>query len=129
MSQSPPPNWPQQEPGQGNPFADQQESPFGPGGPYPGQYAPPPRLEDDPAMRWVLPVGQSGWAIAAGYLGLFSLICFPAPLAVLCSLMAIRELRRNPRLSGWGRAIFGLVLGIFGSIGLAFGIIAAIAER
>jgi hypothetical protein len=61
-----------------------------------------------------LPVGTSGWAIAAGYLGLFSLICFPAPLALLCGIIAIWHLRRNPRLSGWGRAIFGVVMGAIG---------------
>ena len=67
-------------------------------------------------MRWVLPVGTSGWAIAAGYLGLFSILCLPGPIAILCSIMAIRDLRRNPRLSGWGRAIFGLVLGTLGTL-------------
>ena len=128
MSQSQPPNW-REQPSQGNPFSDQGQSPFGPGGPYPGHYTPPPRIEDDLAMRWVLPVGTSGWAIAAGYLGLFSLICFPAPLALLCSLMAIRDLRRNPRLSGWGRAILGLVLGTLGSLGLAIGILGAMSGR
>src|SRR5687767_14605137 len=100
MSQ-PPASWPPQGPG--NPFSEQPPSPYGPGGPYPGgpypgPYGQPPRLEDDPAMRWVIPVGTSGWAIAAGYLGLFSLLCFPGPLAVVCGLMAIRELRRNPRM-------------------------------
>lgn len=114
MSQ-PPPNWP--PPGSGNPFADQPPG-YGPGG-YPGGpngHGPPTSIEDDPAMRWVLPVGTSGWAIAAGYLGLFSLLCLPGPLAILCGLMAIRELRRNPKLSGWGRAIFGLVLGTLGTL-------------
>lgn len=120
MSQ--PPNWPP-PPGSGNPFADQ-PPPYGPGGQhpggqYPGYYGPPPtRIEDDPAMRWVLPVGTSGWAIAAGYLGLFSVLCLPGPLAILCGLMAIRDLRRNPQLSGWGRAIVGLVLGTLGTLGL-----------
>ena len=121
MSQSPPPNWPQQQPQPGqNPFSDQGQSPFGPGGPYPGQFAPPPRpLEDEPGMRWILPVGQSVWSIVAGYLGLFSLICIPAPLALLVSLIAIWHLKKNPRLSGWGRAIFGLVMGLLGTIGFA----------
>ena len=33
-------------------------------------YAPPrPAPGDDPVMRMLLPVGRSGWAIAAGYLG------------------------------------------------------------
>ena len=106
----PPPPWPHA--GQ-NPFGDQGQSPFPPGSIPPGYYAPPPRpLEDEPAMRWILPVGTSGWAIAAGYFGLFSLLCFPAPLAIILSLVAIWHLRKNPRLSGWGRAIFGLVMGV-----------------
>ena len=125
MSQAPP-NWPQQ-PGGENPFSDRGQSPFGPGGPYPGPFNPPPRIEDDPAMRWVLPVGTSVWAIAAGYLGLFSLICFPAPLALLCGIVAVYQLRKNPRLSGWGRAILGIVLGTLGSIGLAFFLVALAA--
>jgi hypothetical protein len=132
MSQSPfgPPNGP--PPGGPNPFADfppaGQPPPGFPGSPY----GPPQRLEDDPAMRWVLPVGTSGWAIAAGYLGLFSLLCLPGPLAIICGLMAIRELRRNPRLSGWGRAILGLVLGTLGTLVLVpmvIGMIGAALEK
>jgi hypothetical protein len=36
-------------------------------------------LGDDPAMRLLLPVGLSGWAIASGYLGLVSVLLIPAP--------------------------------------------------
>lgn len=124
MSQMPPH---QPQAGQ-NPFAERPpESPFGPGGPYASPVGmPPPALEDNMALRWIVPIGHSLWAIAAGYLGLFSLVCFPAPLALFCSLMAIRDLRRNPRLSGWGRAILGLVLGTLGTIGLSLGILAAL---
>ena len=106
----PQPAWPQA--GQ-NPFADQGQSPILAEAVPSGYYGPPPRpLEDEPGMRWVLPVGTSVWAIAAGYFGLFSLLCFPAPLAIILSLVAIWHLRRNPGLSGWGRAIFGLVMGV-----------------
>lgn len=121
MSQ--PPNQPQQ-----NPFSEQGPSPFGPGGPYPGPYGPPqPRLEDDPAMRWVLPVGQSVWSIIAGYLGLFSVLCLPAPLALLFGIIAVVHLRKNPQMSGWGRAIFGLVMGVIGTVGFAIMMIAIAA--
>ena len=54
-------------------------------------------------------------AIAAGYLGLFSLIPFFAPIALIVSIIAIVQLRRNPQLHGMGRAIFGLVTGILGT--------------
>jgi hypothetical protein len=117
MSQ--PPNW--QPPSQ-NPFSDQGQSPFAPGAPiqpaYPpgGPYPPSRPLEDEPGMRWLLPVGQSVWSIIAGYLGLFSVICFPAPLALLFGIIAVVHLRNNPRLSGWGRAIFGLVMGTIGTV-------------
>ena len=106
----------------GNPFAS---SPGGAGNPY---APPPPRpvqdLGEDPAMRMLLPVGRSGWAIAAGYLGLFATLCFLAPVALIVSIIAIVHLRRNPKLHGWGRAIFGLVMGIVFTILLIFMLIA-----
>jgi hypothetical protein len=68
-------------------------------------------IGDDPAMRMVLPVGQSGWAIASGYLGLVSVLVLPAPFAVLTGILALREIRRNPKKHGKGRAIFGIVMG------------------
>jgi len=73
-------------------------------------------LGDDPMMRVLLPVGLSGWAIAAGYLGLFSMLVLPAPLALLCGIMAIREIRQNPKKHGMGRAVFGIVAGGLGTI-------------
>jgi hypothetical protein len=82
--------------------------------------APEPGLGSDPVARALLPVGRSGWAIAAGYLGLFSLLFVPAPLAVVVSLVAIFHLRRRRDLHGWGRAVFGLVLGLLGSAALLF---------
>ncbi len=79
--------------------------------------APPAPMGESAGMRMMLPVGRSGWAIAAGYLGLFSVLLLPAPLAIFCALMAIREMRRNPRLHGMGRAIFGLVMGVGAVLG------------
>lgn len=77
-----------------------------------------PSLEESPAMRMLLPVGRSGWAIAAGYLGLFSLVLVFAPFAIVCSVLAIFDLKRNPKKCGMGRAIFGLVMGVLGTFGL-----------
>ena len=74
-------------------------------------------LRDDGLVRLVLPVGRSGWAIAAGYLGLFSVLLLPAPLALFTGIMAVRDIRRNPDKHGMGRAIFGIVMG---GITLAF---------
>jgi hypothetical protein len=82
---------------------------------------PPPRpFEEDPAMRLLLPVGRSGWAIAAGYLGLFSVLLVFAPFALLCGILAIRDIKRNPKKCGMGRAIFGIVMGALGTVGLVF---------
>lgn len=91
--------------------------------PLPPGVQPPPRLGDDAGVRLLLPVGRSGWAIAAGYLGLFGLIVLPAPLALLVSIIAIRDIRRSrstptPKY-GMGRAVFGLIIGILGTLVLA----------
>jgi hypothetical protein len=76
----------------------------------------------DAAMRWLLPVGRSGFAIAAGYLGLLSVIPYFSLVALAFAGLAIRDLRRHPELSGWGRVIFALVMGSLFTViyGLAF---------
>jgi hypothetical protein len=63
-------------------------------------------------MQWLLPVGRSPFAIAAGYLGLLSFIPFVSYVAILIAVLAIIDLRRHPEKSGWGRVIFGLVIAI-----------------
>jgi hypothetical protein len=75
----------------------------------------------------ILPVGRSGWAIAAGYLGLFSLAFIPAPFAILAGIVAIRDIRKNPDLRGMGRAVFGIIMGILGTIFLVISIVSMIA--
>ena len=74
----------------------------------------------------LLPVGRSGFAIAAGYLGLFAVIFFPAPLALLFGILAYRDIKRNPKKSGMGRAIFGIVMGALFSLGLLLIIVSII---
>ena len=77
-------------------------------------------LGDSAVARALLPVGRSGWAIAAGYLGLLSLAIFPAPLAVILSVVAIVDIQKSKNQAhpkhGMGRAIFGLLMGILGTI-------------
>ena len=77
-----------------------------------------PKLVDDEGMRLLLPVGRSGWAIAAGYLGLLSVMLLPAPFAIICSVIALRDLKKRKAAGqpkhGLGRAIFGLVMGVMG---------------
>lgn len=68
-------------------------------------------LSENARVRALLPIGRSGFAIAAGYLGLFSLIPFVGVLAIAFGLLAIRHIRRNPQRHGMGRAIFGIAAG------------------
>jgi uncharacterized RDD family membrane protein YckC len=80
---------------------------------------PPPRLPSPSApgpASFLVPTRRSGWAIAAGYLGLFALLVVPAPLALGAGLLALRDLRRDPDLGGRGRAIFALVTGSLGTL-------------
>jgi LSD1 subclass zinc finger protein len=96
---------------------------------YPREPYQPKSLGDDAAMRLLLPVGRSLWAIAAGYLGLFSMLFCPAPIAVLVSLIAIWDIRAHPEKHGMGRAIFGLVMGVLGTIGLMLGIVVSASKH
>ena len=98
-------------------------------GPPPGTPQPLAPVPPDLGMRLVLPVGRSGWAIAAGYLGLFALLLLPAPIALVVSLVAARDLKKHPELHGWGRTIFGLITGFLGSIVLLLMVIALAAGR
>ncbi len=77
--------------------------------------APARSMGDDPALRWVLPVGRSGWAIAAGYLGLFAVLVLPAPVALAIGIVALRDIERHPSKHGKGRAVFGIVMGALGT--------------
>jgi hypothetical protein len=88
-----------------------------------------PNEADDPVLRLLLPVGRSGWAIAAGYAGLFSVTLVLAPIAVVLAVIAIRHLGRNPKLFGMGRAVFGLVMGILGTLGLIGAVVVAVVWR
>jgi hypothetical protein len=72
-------------------------------------------IRQDAAMRMLMPVGRSAWAIAAGHAGLFSFILIGAPFAPIFGIPGIREIRKSrstdqPKF-GMGRAIFGIVMG------------------
>ncbi|BCX47558.1 hypothetical protein HAHE_14660 [Haloferula helveola] len=77
-------------------------------------------MGDDVGMRMLLPVGRSGWAIAAGYLGLISLVIVPAPLALIVSIVAVRDIQKSRRTGkpkhGMGRVIFWLIMGGLGTV-------------
>ena len=108
---------------------DAARDPFGGVAPYapPGEHAQPTShdIGDDPALRMLIPVGRSPYAIAAGYLGLFSLaLCFLGPIAILCGVLAIVDIRKNPKKTGRPRAVVGITLGAIGTLGLMLTILA-----
>jgi hypothetical protein len=82
---------------------------------YDDEYPPEQDIGQDAGIRMLIPVGLTGWAIASGYLGLISVLLIPAPFALLTGILAIREMRRNPKKHGMGRAIFGIVMGTLGT--------------
>ena len=71
----------------------------------------PTSVGDDAVLRMLIPVGRSGWAIAAGYLGLLSLIPFVGVFALALGVVAVRDLRKHPDKHGAGRAWFGIIAG------------------
>jgi len=74
-------------------------------------YQQPAREVDDPSMKYILPIGRSGLAIIAGYLGIFSLFLPVGPFAILCGILAQRDIKAHPEKLGRGRAIFALIAG------------------
>jgi hypothetical protein len=76
------------------------------------------KLGDSPVMRLLLPVGRSWIAIAAGYAGLCAILAFPAPIALALGIWALKDLKDHPEKHGKGRAIFGIVMGALGTVGL-----------
>jgi hypothetical protein len=79
-------------------------------------------------MRMLLPVGRSGWAIAAGYMGLLSVLLIPAPIALILGIVAIIDIKKHPGRHGMGRAIFGIVMSIVGPAAV-FALIMATTSR
>ncbi len=84
---------------------------YGPGVYGPGAYGPGPAAPNQ-ELTWLLPVNRDGFAIASGYLGLFSFIPnpFTAIPAIVCGCVALQRIAKSKKL-GTGRAWFGIVVG------------------
>jgi hypothetical protein len=67
------------------------------------------------AERMLLPVGRPLSAIASGYLalfGVFPLCGLPFSIgAIITGFVALNAIKKNPDLSGAGRAWFGIIVG------------------
>jgi hypothetical protein len=85
---------------------------------------PQPAGQVDPALGVLVPLGVDPMALIAGYVGLFSIVLVPAPVALLLGLMALGRLKADPKARGAGRAWFAVIAGAIGSIGLLFLIVA-----
>ncbi|HEX3998916.1 MAG TPA: DUF4190 domain-containing protein [Pirellulales bacterium] len=109
---------PASPPNQPMPYA--QQSPY----PYPQASD----IGENAGMRMLLPVGRSWWSIAAGYMGLFSILLFPAPLALILGIVAIVDIKKHPGRHGMGRAIFAIVMSVLGPA-LVVGLIVATNQR
>jgi hypothetical protein len=88
--------------------------------PAPGQVsgysAPPPGSDPQDPLHWLVPIGRSGQSIASGYLGLVGLLVWPlAPFAVWTGIVAL-QLASRAGAHGSGRAWFGIVTGVIGTL-------------
>lgn len=81
--------------------------------------------------RMLVPVGRPISAIAAGYCALFGIVPgFGLPFslaALICGIFALRAIKKNPDLSGSGRAWFGIIVGGLMTLLSIFALIAMIA--
>ncbi len=84
---------------------------------------------DKETLGWLIPMNVSTWAIFAGYAGMFAVLFFPAPIALILGILALRDVRAHPELDGKGRAIFATVMGaIFTAFLVLFFIILAMGS-
>lgn len=120
---------PQPPPGQ-NPYGNQPPGQYPPN-PYQPGYGPPypPPGGHDPALGFIVPVGQSIWALLAGYMGLFSLLFCPLGfLAIIFGIVGIMDINKNPQKGGMARCIVGIVLGAISTLGFIIAIVATLAN-
>lgn len=73
------------------------------------------------AVDWLVPLHASFLAVMAGYLGLFSLLMpilapLLAPFAVIMGIIALYDVRKHPEKTGFGRAVFAIVIGVIMSL-------------
>lgn len=71
---------------------------------------------DDLLLRLAIPVGRSGIAILAGYLGIFSVVPFVGILSLIVGILALRDIRNHPEKHGRGRAYFAIIMGVVFSL-------------
>lgn len=80
---------------------------------FPAQRSMPhPGAGTDPTLRWILPIGRSWQAIAAGYVALFATVLwFLGPIAIWLGVAALRAAEARD-VGGRGRARFAIIVGV-----------------
>lgn len=73
---------------------------------------------DNEALKWVVPIGASGFALAASWLAVASLLLLPGPVAVVFGILALRDIKKHPTKSGIARAWLGIVVGTLATLTL-----------
>ena len=82
--------------------------------------------------RMLMPVGRPASAIASGYcalIGILPLFGLPFSIAaVITGFVALSTLKKNPELSGAGRAWFGIICGSITTLISLVGVVAIVAS-
>jgi hypothetical protein len=89
----------------------------------------PPKFTEVSGPEYIIPGNTTFLAIAAGYLGLISVLCFPAPFALGIGIWALIQLRQKPKLHGRLRATFAVVMGAIFTIPLPYVVYAIINKN
>ncbi|MBO6513223.1 MAG: DUF4190 domain-containing protein [Phycisphaerales bacterium] len=66
-------------------------------------------IEND--LKYLIPMGTSPIPMIAGYLGLFSILVFPAPFALIFGVVGLKQLKNKNITNGKGRCWTGIILG------------------
>lgn len=72
--------------------------------------------EEVGALRLLIPINRNIIAVIAGYVGIFSLLILPGPLALILGIIALVQLKHRPQQFGRGRAWFAVIIGALASI-------------
>jgi len=94
----------QQDPYSGNTWVPQQQAPIPPGQPY---------MSAAPS-----PKQNTNTLAIIGFVT--SILCCGSAVGIVCSAIALGQLKKNPNQGGKGLATAGLVLGILGTVGVIF---------
>jgi hypothetical protein len=72
---------------------------------------------EDELVGYLIPIHASMLSVLAGYLGLFAVLVFPAPIALIFGIIALRDINkrqaRGEKTGGKGRAVFAIIMGGF----------------